>query len=76
MRQWREANPLKHRFAVLRDRAARKRVPFDFSSCAPLPPGFRASRTYWAQQRRAEGWAHNPEWRERDEEWLKYAEAP
>lgn len=29
MRQWRAANPLKHRLAVLRHRAARKRVPFD-----------------------------------------------
>lgn len=29
MAKWRAANPLKHRLAVLRHRAARKRVPFD-----------------------------------------------
>lgn len=29
MRQWRAANPLKDRLAHLKDRAARKRVPFD-----------------------------------------------
>lgn len=31
MRQWRAANPMKHRLAVLRDRAARKKVPFNLT---------------------------------------------
>lgn len=31
MHQWRAANPMKHRLAVLRHRARRKKVPFDLT---------------------------------------------
>src|SRR5258708_2061039 len=44
LRRWRAANPIKARLAVLRDRAQRKKVPFDLT--VPWLTEFLSVNTY------------------------------